>query len=107
MSCFIKQMKSTKYGNKISTQQLLIVKSCFVMLKAINSFVSYAFYLSLNTSSYFSKITFHIWKESVNAPPKVVGFLRMLRFPPTWKIDRVGQAKHSYENNITIVVKIK
>jgi hypothetical protein len=27
--------------------------------------------------------------ESVNAPPKVVGFPRMLRVPPTEKIDRV------------------
>jgi hypothetical protein len=30
------------------------------------------------------------WKESVNALPKVVGFLRVLRFPPTGKVDRVG-----------------
>ena len=27
-------------------------------------------------------------KESVNALPKVVGFLRELRFPPTGKVDR-------------------
>jgi hypothetical protein len=30
-----------------------------------------------------------IWKESVNALPKVVGFLRVLRFPPTGNVDRV------------------
>jgi hypothetical protein len=36
-----------------------------------------------------------LWKESVNALPKVVGFLRVLRFPPTGKVDRVGQDKHS------------
>ena len=29
-------------------------------------------------------------EESVNALPKVVGFLRVLRFPPTGKVDRVG-----------------
>ena len=26
----------------------------------------------------------------VNAQPKVVGFLRVLRFPPAGKVDRVG-----------------
>jgi hypothetical protein len=31
-----------------------------------------------------------MWKESVNALPKVVGFPRVLRFPPTGKVDRVG-----------------
>jgi hypothetical protein len=31
-----------------------------------------------------------MWKESVNALPKVVGFLRVLWFPPTGKVDRVG-----------------
>ena len=31
-----------------------------------------------------------MWKESVNALPKVVGFLRVLRFPPTGNVDRVG-----------------
>ena len=29
-------------------------------------------------------------KESVNTQPKVVGFLRVLRFPPTGKVDRMG-----------------
>ena len=29
-------------------------------------------------------------KESVNALLKVVGFLRVLRFPPTGKVNRVG-----------------
>ena len=29
-------------------------------------------------------------KSKVNAMPKVVGFLRVLRFPPTGKVDRVG-----------------
>ena len=29
-------------------------------------------------------------KSKVNALPKVVGFLRVLRFPPTGKVDRVG-----------------
>jgi hypothetical protein len=28
--------------------------------------------------------------KRVNAPPKVVGFLRALRFPPTGNVDRVG-----------------
>ena len=31
-----------------------------------------------------------MWKESVNALPKLVGFLRVLRFPPTGNVDRVG-----------------
>ena len=29
------------------------------------------------------------WEEFVNALPKVVGFLQVLRFPPTGKVDRV------------------
>ena len=29
-------------------------------------------------------------EESVNALPKVVGILQVLRFPPTGKVDRVG-----------------
>ena len=31
-----------------------------------------------------------MWKESVNALLKVVGFLRVLRFPPTGNVDRMG-----------------
>jgi hypothetical protein len=31
-----------------------------------------------------------MWKESVNVLPKVVGYLRVLRFPPTGNVDRVG-----------------
>ena len=30
------------------------------------------------------------WEEFVNTLPKVVGFLRVLRFPPTGKVDWVG-----------------
>ena len=30
----------------------------------------------------------------VNALPKVVGFLRVLRFPPAGKVDRVGKDKN-------------
>ena len=30
------------------------------------------------------------WEEFVNILPKVVGFLRVLRFPPTGKVDRVA-----------------
>ena len=32
----------------------------------------------------------HVKRVKVNALPKVVGFLRVLRFPPTGKVDRVG-----------------
>jgi hypothetical protein len=32
-----------------------------------------------------------MWKESVNALPKVVGFLRVLQFPPTRNVDRVSK----------------
>ena len=32
-------------------------------------------------------------KESVNALPKVLGFLRVLQFPPTGNVDRVGWDK--------------
>ena len=32
----------------------------------------------------------HTWEEFVNTLPKVVGFLRVLRFPPTGKVDWVG-----------------
>ena len=32
----------------------------------------------------------HVKRAQVNALRKVVGFLRVLRFPPTGKVDRVG-----------------
>jgi hypothetical protein len=32
----------------------------------------------------------HVKRVKVNALPKVVGFLRVLRFPPTGKVDGVG-----------------
>ena len=32
----------------------------------------------------------HAKRVKVNALPKVVGFPRVLRFPPTGKVDRVG-----------------
>jgi hypothetical protein len=31
-----------------------------------------------------------MWEELVNALPKVVGSLRVLRFPPTGNVNRVG-----------------
>ena len=37
-------------------------------------------------------------EEFVNALPKVVGFLRVLRFPPIGKVDRVVRI-NSLENN--------
>ena len=30
------------------------------------------------------------WEEFVNTPPKVVGFLRVLRFSPAENVDSVG-----------------
>ena len=33
----------------------------------------------------------HVKRVKVNALPKVVGFPRVLRFPPTGKVDRVGK----------------
>jgi hypothetical protein len=33
--------------------------------------------------------SWHSWKEPVNALPKVVGFLRVLRFPLTENVDKV------------------
>ena len=32
----------------------------------------------------------HVKRVKVNALPKIVGFLRLLRFSPTDKVDRVG-----------------
>ena len=32
----------------------------------------------------------HTWEKFVHALPKVVGFLPVVRFPPTGKVDRVG-----------------
>ncbi len=32
----------------------------------------------------------HVKRAQVNALQKVVGFLQVLRFPPTGKVDRVG-----------------
>jgi hypothetical protein len=40
----------------------------------------------------------HVKRVKVNALPKVVGFLRVLRFPPTGKVDRVGWAKGAHSN---------
>ena len=36
------------------------------------------------------KLTRRMGKGFVNAPPKVVSFLRVLRFPPTGTVDRMG-----------------
>ena len=33
----------------------------------------------------------HVRRVKVNALSKVVGFFRVVRFPPTGKVDRVGQ----------------
>jgi hypothetical protein len=43
-----------------------------------------------------------VWKESVNALPKVVGFLR---FPPTGNIDRVGWDYSSIPDPSTVAVR--
>jgi hypothetical protein len=37
-----------------------------------------------------SGLTTLMWEEFVNALPKVVGSLRVLRFPPTGNVNRVG-----------------
>ena len=34
---------------------------------------------------------YRTWEEFVNTLPKVVGFLRVLRFLPTAKVDREGK----------------
>ncbi len=44
-----------------------------------------------------------MWKELVNTLPKVMGFLRALRFPPTWKLRRINTDR---KVKISIVVKI-
>ena len=41
-------------------------------------------------SSILARLTKLMWKESVNALTKFVGFLRVLRCPPTGNVDRVG-----------------
>ena len=41
-------------------------------------------------SEKFLEPSLHVKRVKVNALPKVVGFLRVLRFPPTWKVGRVG-----------------
>ena len=52
--------------------------------------------LKNNTEMNFSfdecmvKLGINMRKESANALPKVVGFLRVLQFPPTGNADRVG-----------------
>ena len=59
---------------------------------------SVAKWLSLRSQVQVSVRTFsmrlepspHVKRVKVNALPKVVGFLRVLRFPPTGKVDRVG-----------------
>jgi hypothetical protein len=42
-------------------------------------------------------------KSGISAHPCTI----LHKFPPTGKVDRVGEEKHSQESNITIVVKIK
>jgi hypothetical protein len=41
-------------------------------------------------------------RVKVNALPKVVGFLRVLRFPPTGKVDRVGYVIGIYAVAVTL-----
>ena len=38
------------------------------------------------------------FSREVNALPTVVGFLRVLRFPPTGKFDRVVSVKQAHSN---------
>ena len=45
-------------------------------------------------------------KESVNTLPKVVGFLRALRFPPTRKLTGWVRINTAREVKYSIVVKI-
>ena len=42
------------------------------------------------TGSSLYRASDRTWKEFVNTLPKVVGFLRVLQFPPREKLDRVG-----------------
>ena len=46
--------------------------------------------LSVKVGVKYSNTTIKTYKSIVNALPKVVGFLRVLRFPLTGKVDRVG-----------------
>ena len=46
--------------------------------------------ISLSTFSMRLEPSPHVKRVKVNALPKVVGFPRVLRFPPTGKVDRVG-----------------
>jgi hypothetical protein len=51
-------------------------------------------FISLEIDCFYSSVSALLmtlmWKELVNALAKVVGFLRVLRFPPTGNVDRVG-----------------
>ena len=48
---------------------------------------------SVNTFSLRLEPSPHVKRVKVNTLPKVVGFPRVLRFPPTGKVDRVGKVK--------------
>jgi hypothetical protein len=48
---------------------------------------------SVRTFSMRLELSPHAKTVKVNALPKDVGFLRVLQFPPTGKVDRVGEAK--------------
>ena len=45
--------------------------------------------IPLRTCSWLWKFD-HMWEDFVNSLPVVVGILRVVRFPPTRKVDRVG-----------------
>jgi hypothetical protein len=52
--------------------------------------VAFSPQISVRTFSMRLEPSPHVKRVKINALPKVVGFLRVLRFPPTGKVGRVG-----------------
>jgi hypothetical protein len=81
--------------------QIKYTKSSIIIIPYHNEFIIIIPFGGADSMCLSPESAFHLWvcgfidsrctwKELVNALPKVVGFLWVLRFPPTGKVDRVG-----------------
>ena len=84
--------------SNISCKSFKIINAKFLLWSQLTKWLAH---LRFTSKVQVSVITFsmqlkpspHVKRVKVNALPKVVGFLRVLGFPPTGKVDRVGLVK--------------
>jgi hypothetical protein len=78
-------------NNQEQYEQQNIVQACFQQhWYRLGVFLQCTEKAKHRNRSHFEFLTTFGTLESVNALPKVAGFLQVLRFPPTGKVDMVG-----------------